>query len=87
MDNALNMDTPNIFKSNKFYRHMELRARKEKQLKRLFSLESAKKHAVRHFEGNLCFRGVLIVIAGKFEFLLGTVKLLNIEKWSVLESR
>ena len=34
MDSALNMDTPNIFKSNKFYRHMVLRARKEKQLKR-----------------------------------------------------
>ena len=34
MDSALNMDTPNIFKSNKFYRHMALRARKEKQLKR-----------------------------------------------------
>ena len=34
MDSALNMDTPNIFKSNKFYQHMALRARKEKQLKR-----------------------------------------------------
>ena len=34
MDSALNMDTPNIFKNNKFYRHMALRARKEKQLKR-----------------------------------------------------
>ena len=34
MDSALNMDTPNIFKSNKFYRHLALRARKEKQLKR-----------------------------------------------------
>ena len=33
MDSALNMDTPNIFKS-KFYRHMALRTRKEKQLKR-----------------------------------------------------
>ena len=28
------MDTPNIFKSKKFYRHMALHARKEKQLKR-----------------------------------------------------
>ena len=43
MDSVHNMDTPNIFKSNKFYRHMTLRARKEKQLKRSFSLESAKK--------------------------------------------
>ena len=34
VDSALNMDTPNIFKSNKFYRHMALRARKEKQMKR-----------------------------------------------------
>ena len=34
MDIALNMDIPNIFKSNKFYRHMSLRAHKEKQLKR-----------------------------------------------------
>ena len=34
IDSAHNMDTPNIFKSNKFYRHMALRARKEKQLKR-----------------------------------------------------
>ena len=34
MDCALNMDTPNIFKSNKFYRHVALRARKDKQLKR-----------------------------------------------------
>ena len=34
MDSGLNMDIPNIFKSNKFYRHMALRARKEKQLKR-----------------------------------------------------
>ena len=33
-DSAPNMDTPNIFKPNKFYRHMDLRARKEKQLKR-----------------------------------------------------
>ena len=33
MDSAHNMDTPNIFKSNKFYGHMALRARKEKQLK------------------------------------------------------
>ena len=34
MGSALNMDTPNIFKSNKFYRHMALRAHKAKQLKR-----------------------------------------------------
>ena len=34
MDSAFNMDTPNIFKSNKVYRHMALRARKEMQLKR-----------------------------------------------------
>ena len=34
MDSALNMDTPNIFKGNKFYRHMALRARKEKHYKR-----------------------------------------------------
>ena len=76
MNSVLNMDTPYIFKSNKFYRHMVLRARKEKQLKRLFSLESAKKHAVRHFDGNFCFRGVLILITGKFKFLLDMVKLL-----------
>ena len=67
MDSVLNMDTPNIFKSNKFYRHMALRARKEKQLKRQFSLENAKKHAVHHFKGNFCFR---------FKFPLGVVKLL-----------
>ena len=76
MDSALNMDTPNIFKSKKNYRHMVLRARRAKQLKRLFSQESAKKHVVRHFEGNLCFRGVLIVITGKFKFLFDMVKLL-----------
>ena len=34
MECALNMDTPNIFKSNKFYQHMALRDRKEMQLKR-----------------------------------------------------
>ena len=50
MDSALNMDTPYIFKSNNFYRHIALHVREEKQLKRLFSLESAEKHAVRHFE-------------------------------------
>ena len=33
-DSALNMGTPNIFKSNKFYRRMALHAREEKQLKR-----------------------------------------------------
>ena len=59
MDSALNMDTPNIFKSDKFYWHAALHVPEEKQLKREFSLESAKKHAVRHFEGNLCFRGVV----------------------------
>ena len=76
MDSALNTDTPNIFKSNTFYRHMELHVRKEKQLKRLFCLESAKKRAVRYSEGNLCSSGVLIVITGKFIFLLDMVKLL-----------
>ena len=76
MDNALNMDTPNIFKNNKFYQHMALYAHEEKQLKRYFSLESAKKGSVHRFEGNLCFRGVLIVITGKFKFLLDMVKLL-----------
>ena len=30
MDSALNMDTPNTFKSIKVYRHMALRVRKEK---------------------------------------------------------
>ena len=34
MVSALNMDTPNIFKSNKFYRHMALHVPEEKQLKR-----------------------------------------------------
>ena len=76
MDSALNMDIPNIFNRNKFYRHIELHVREEKHLKRYFSLENAKKHAIRHFEGNLCFRGVLIVITGKFKFLLDMVKLL-----------
>ena len=46
---------PNIFKSNKFYRHMALRSRKEKQLKRKFSLKSAKKYAVRHFKETSVF--------------------------------
>ena len=55
---------------------MALRARKEKQLKRESILESAKKRAIRQFEGNLRFRGVLIVIIGKFKFLLGMAKLL-----------
>ena len=68
MESALHMDTPNIFKSNKFCRHMALHASEEKHLKRLFSLEKLKKRAVRHFEGNLCFRGVPIVITGKFKF-------------------
>ena len=31
---ALNMDTPNIFKCNTFYRHMAIRVHKAKQLKR-----------------------------------------------------
>ena len=75
MNSALNMDTPNNFKSNKFYRHMALHIREEKQLRKLFSLERAKKRAVHHFEGNLCFHVVLIVITGKFKFLLGMVKL------------
>ena len=52
---------------------MALHVREEKQLKRKFSLECAKKRAFRHFEGNLCFRGGLIVIADKFKFLLGMV--------------
>ena len=34
MDSALNMDTPNIFKGNKFYRHITLHVHEEKQLKR-----------------------------------------------------
>ena len=76
MDNALNVDTPNIFKINKFYREMVLNVREEKQLKRYFRLESAKQSAVRHFEGKLCFLGVLIVISGKIKFLLDMVKLL-----------
>ena len=33
MVSAFNMDTSNIFKSSKFYRHMELHDREEKQLK------------------------------------------------------
>ena len=76
MDSTLNMDTPNIFKSIKFYRHMALHVPEEKQLKREFRLESAKKRTVHHFEANLCFRGILIVITGKFKFLLDMVKLL-----------
>ena len=74
MDSAVNMVTPKIFKSNKLYRHMALH--EEKQLKREFNLESAKKCAVCYFQGNLCFRGVLIVITGKFKFLLDMIKLL-----------
>ena len=35
MDSALNMDTPNIFKSNKFYRHMALRAGKKKAVENI----------------------------------------------------
>ena len=53
-DSALNMDTPNIFKSIKFDRHIVLHVREEKQLKRQFSLESAKKHAVCQLKKN-CF--------------------------------
>lgn len=34
MDSALNMDTPNIFKINKFDRDMALHVRETKQLKR-----------------------------------------------------
>ena len=34
MDSVLNMDTPNIFKNNTFYRYMLLRVREEKQMKR-----------------------------------------------------
>ena len=34
MDIALNMDIPNIFKSNKFYQHVTLQVREEKRLKR-----------------------------------------------------
>ena len=34
MDSALNMDTPNIFKSNKFYPHMALHVLEENQLKK-----------------------------------------------------
>ena len=55
---------------------MALHVSEEKQFKRKFTLESAKTRAIRHFEGNLCFRGVLIVITCKFKFLLGMVKLL-----------
>ena len=47
MDSALNIDTPNIFKNNKFGQHMALHVREEQQLKRQFSLENAKKRAVR----------------------------------------
>ena len=35
MECALNMDTPNIFKSNKFYQHMVLRARKRKAVEKI----------------------------------------------------
>ena len=65
IDSALNMDTPNIFKSNNFYRHTVQHV-----------LESAKKRAVCHFERNLCFRGALIVITGNLKFFLGVIKLL-----------
>ena len=75
MDRSFNMYTPSIFKSNKFYGHMVLHVPEKKQLKREFSLEGAKKRAVPHFEGNLCFPGVLIAITGKFKFLLDMVKL------------
>ena len=37
--------------------------------KQQFNLESAKKRAVRHFEENLCFHGVMTVITGKFKSL------------------
>ena len=70
MDCALNMDTPNIFKINEFYRRMALHVPEENQLIREFKLESAKQRAVRIFEGNVCFHSVLIVIKGKFKFLL-----------------
>ena len=68
-DSALRMNTTIIFKSSKFYRHMVQHVPEEKQLKRELSLESAKKRSVCYFEGNLCFRGVLIVIAGNFKFI------------------
>ena len=55
---------------------MALHVREKKQLKRQFSLERAKKRANRHFERNLCFLGVLIVITGNFKFLLDMIKLL-----------
>ena len=55
---------------------MGLYAPEEKNLKREFTLENAKKHAVRHFKRNLYFRRVLIVITGQFQFLLDMVKLL-----------
>ena len=70
------MDTPNIFENNKFYQHIALHVHEEKQLKRSFGLKNAKKCAVCDFEGNLCFSGMLIIIKGKFEFLLDKVKLL-----------
>ena len=54
---------------------MAIHVREEKQLKRKFSLESAKKRVVRYFERNLCFRGVMIVFTSKFKFLLDVVKL------------
>ena len=75
-DSALRMNTTIIFKSSKFYRHMVQHVPEEKQLKRELSLESAKKRAVHHFEGNLCFICVLIVNSGKFKFLLDMMKLL-----------
>ena len=76
MMSALNMDTPNIFKSYKYYQHMALRVREEKQLKNEFIVESAKQRVFRQFEGNLCFPGALIVITGKFKFLLDMITLL-----------
>ena len=70
------MDISNMFKNKKKYQNMVLHVPQEKQLKRELGLESAKKRSVHHFEGNLCFRAVLIVITGKFKFLLDRVKLL-----------
>ena len=55
---------------------MALHVSEEKQFKRKFTLESAKTRTARHFEGNLCLRGVLIVITGKFKLILDMVKIL-----------
>ena len=41
MDSALNMDIPNAFKRNKFYRHMALHVREEKQLKYLYTFKTS----------------------------------------------